>query len=351
MVSRLSTMKEALLYESGTVLLPSRCIFYLTSMCNLNCKMCFQKVHKRKPRELSFGEIQRFFHNVALSSILLVGGEIFTRPDIYDIIDFFNSSVDNVSIQTNATLLDQDGIEILKKMDHVRDIWISIDGLYDVNDIIRGSSTFEHAINVIKALNDSKRIFINSVILKDNIHQLQQIYDFFNDMRVYQLTFQFEMGYSAVQYLQTSDDIQRVKLEATIDDNFLKSNPDFSYAQALVDIIPALMLQQKSTKLSFYPNIFLDKIHHYIKGDIRDKYKVVCSDLLEPVLKIDSEGNIVLCEAFGLSIGNLRDVVLEDVWNCNQAKKNRKLLSEMNLLDLCSRCCCLSVSRTKGDME
>jgi radical SAM protein with 4Fe4S-binding SPASM domain len=338
---RLAKIKEAMLYENGIALKPSRGMFYLTSMCNLHCKMCFQKHHKRDPEELSLNEIKEIFKNTSLSSILLVGGEIFTRPDIYEIIDFFNYNFNHVAIQTNSTLIDKKGIETLANMKNVKEIWISIDGLSETHNAIRGRKVFEHAIGVIKELNKYKRIFINTVILKDNIHQLQDIYNYFDELGVAQITFQFEMGYCPEQYDQTERILFDQGIKAVLDEPNRQS-PDFEYAVSLVNDIPLLIKNEKTAKVAFYPIIFMDKIYNYVYGNIRNECQVVCNDFVEPVLKVNAKGDIVLCEAFNLVIGNLKENGVEDIWNSESAKKIRQSLTKMNLTDMCSRCCCLS---------
>jgi len=337
---RLLKIKEAMLFRNGIALKPSRGMFYLTSLCNLHCKMCFQESHQRDLNELSLEEIKEIFQNIQLSSIHLVGGEIFARCDIYDILSFFNSNYKNISIQTNATLINDYGINELKQMHNINDIWISIDGLSHIHNAIRGKDVFEHAVKVINALNGYKRIFINTVILDDNINSLQKIYDYFNDLNVYKVTFQFEMGYSSHQRTKAEYELRRNHLSAVI--NTQNEYHPFLYAEPLVQIIPELLKNEKKTIIAFYPKIFVDKVDNYIQGNIRDEYKVVCNDFIEPILKINAKGDVVLCEAFDLSIGNLKKDQLNDIWNNDQAKKIRQSLSLANLTDMCSRCCCLS---------
>lgn len=337
---RFQKIKEGMLYESGIALNPSRGIFYVTSMCNLHCKMCFQKHHKREPDELSLNEIKDAFQNISLSSILLVGGEIFTRPDIYEILNFFNSKYDHIAIQTNSTLIDEKGVETLIGLENVKEVWISIDGLSDIHNTIRGEKVFEHAVNIIKSLNDSKNIFINTVILKENVHQLQNIYNFFDELGVTQITFQFEMGYCSEQYCRTEHILLDQGIKAALCEPNRNSS-DFIFAKSLVDEIPVLLKNEKMTKVVFYPSIFIDKVDNYVHGNIRNEYEVICNDFVEPVLKINAKGDIVLCEAFNLVIGNLRENRIEDTWNSESTKKIRRSLTKMNLTDMCSRCCCL----------
>lgn len=340
---RVQKIKQNMIFEDGAALYPARCIFYVTLLCNLHCKMCFQKKHNRRTEELTLDEIRRIFSKIKLSSILLVGGEIFVRPDIYEIIEYFNSSINHISIQTNGTLISNEGIKRLNGFKNVKDIWISVDGLKDTHNSIRGKGAFEKVLKVIEKLRLHKKIIINTVILEDNIEQLLDIYRYFDDFGVHQVTFQFQMVYTRGQYKKTHEKVLLSKYGINMQDDCVVNKANLEYAMQLKYKISELLKHENKARIRFYPEIFVDNVENYVNGDILKKYKVICRDIVEPVLKIGSSGELLLCEALKYSPGNLKNTTLDDLWNCDEMRNLRKNLSEANLVDLCSRCCCLDL--------
>lgn len=101
--------------------------FELTARCNLDCKMCY--IHKRAndqaalTRERSteqWLELARECQKAGMLLLLLTGGEPFLRPDFKEIYTGVRRMGMLVSINTNATMLTPELIELLAKDPPVR---------------------------------------------------------------------------------------------------------------------------------------------------------------------------------------------------------------------------------------
>lgn len=334
-------IKQNMILKDGTALNPSRAVFYPTLRCNLNCKMCFQRRHNRNLKELTLDEIRNIFDNINLSKILLVGGEIFIRKDIIQILEYFNSTVDNVAIQTNGTLIGDYEIERLLEMDNVNELWISIDGLENTHDKIRGKDVFRNVLNVIRRLKHKKKIIINTVMMSENIDELIELYNFFNNECIHEVTYQFQMMYSKDQYINTQKMLIEKGIDADMYDDCVENEIRLGRLNELELVIDKIKNNEKSTKISFYPKIFEEDISTYINGTIFNQNKIICKDIIDSVLKVNPQGELIICEALKCSMGSLKEKNIDELWNCNEVKKLRTNLCNNNLVDLCSRCCCI----------
>lgn len=336
---RVLKFKENALRNNGNAFMPQNAIYYLTYRCNLKCSYCFQRKQYEQNinsyKEISFMEIKRSFSSMEFKSLFLTGGEIFLRDDIRDIIEFFSEKTEKLSLFTNGTMLNEKDIELIHALDNI-DIWFSIDGLYEINDYNRGEGTFSKVIENIKKLKN-KKIYINTVINEKNIDYLDLFYEFANENGIESLTFQFPMWYE-----QCCDFDKKYGFDYYTG---MQGTYDLEFIRKLRSQIDSLEKHRNyKTSYRFNPAIFCDNIDDYINGSIREKTKLICSDLLEPKLKILPNGDIVICEAFKTKIGNIAEDCLENIWNNEQASQIRKILINNNLTEMCSRCCSINYS-------
>ncbi len=80
----------------------------ITGRCNLRCKYCFYADSMTALRDLPTGRWLAFFRELgrlAVHRVKLSGGEVFTRPDIFELIDGIISNRMRYSLLTNGTLI------------------------------------------------------------------------------------------------------------------------------------------------------------------------------------------------------------------------------------------------------
>lgn len=337
----LKHFRKNMILENGNSFIPKRAIYYLTLRCNLHCSMCFQNKHNRNEEELSLNEMKKIFESMELSSIHLVGGEIFVRKDIYDIIQYFNTRIENIVLQTNGTLINKRGIAIINSLPNIKEIWISIDGLEKTHELIRGKGTFSKCIEVINGLCSTKNVVINTVVMKENIDELVDMYDYFQKLGVHRIVFQFQMVYSKSNMENTIKKLERLGIKGGMYDDCVRENVNLKYMKKLPMIIDELKGREKNTKINFYPEYFQKNIDAYIEGNILEDKDVFCSDIINSVLKVNPSGKMLVCEALKCKFYDLREISLHEQWNSDEVRKLRKKLTENNLVELCSRCCCL----------
>ncbi len=155
----------------------------LTGKCNLHCEYCFYAEEMESRPDLPLEQWQTFFKELgqlAVRDVCLSGGEVFVRPDLWDLIDGVVANRMRYSILTNGTLFAVKSIkefEMGKRRTRLNSIQVSIDGSCpEVHDKSRGKGSFKRAIRGLRLLKDAgfpvtSRVTVN----RYNVDDLENI--------------------------------------------------------------------------------------------------------------------------------------------------------------------------------
>lgn len=118
---------EYLHRKASAMRIPLSGTFELTPVCNMSCRMCYVRMSKEqqeaihplhtKEEWLALGEELK---RQGVLYLLLTGGEPFLRPDFREILSGLHQMGFVISINSNATLIDEEVVEWLKKTPPVR---------------------------------------------------------------------------------------------------------------------------------------------------------------------------------------------------------------------------------------
>ncbi len=154
---------------------PLFCGHKLTYNCNLKCKMC--PFWKRSTSDLSLENekiILKRIYDSGVCGIAFEGGEPLLRKDLGEILEYARSLPLQTSLITNGTLLESKIDEIAKYING--GIYVSIDGLEKTHDEIRGvKGCFRKAIKGINAAYQKIPVAINTTIMAENIHEIEDL--------------------------------------------------------------------------------------------------------------------------------------------------------------------------------
>jgi len=165
---------------------PEHVYFSLTGRCNLKCKMCsIPNPHNRQEDELTAGEVKRLIDQIVdmkVDHLTFSGGEPLLRNDIFELIAYaVDKKISMVDIISNGLLINE---EVAKKLvkSGVTHITVSIDGLEEANDFIRGKGSFRKAAEAIDLINKYRKnnfpsLGINFTIMDCNIGHILPIID------------------------------------------------------------------------------------------------------------------------------------------------------------------------------
>lgn len=148
----------------------------LTNKCNTFCRYCFQDAKLSEEDRISLKDIKQilaFFAGKQRGEELylqLTGGEIFLRPDIFEIIELALSYGYTLRLQTNGLLFDKMGKDKLKLLSSNKIIIkVSLDGWNrETHELYRAKGSFDKVISGIKII----RNYNDNICLKTVIHAL-----------------------------------------------------------------------------------------------------------------------------------------------------------------------------------
>lgn len=169
--------------------------FELTSRCNMKCLHCYQESYLGQSKDLTFEEIRKLvreMRELQVEKVGISGGEPFMRSDLFEIIKLMeDNEIAISSILTNGLLLAEKIIEKLRKCQGEFSLFVSLDGIGPEAMRLRGftkaqcKSVFERLIrNIQTAVKAGIPIMINTVVTRDNIDTLSQMYDWLKEMGV-----------------------------------------------------------------------------------------------------------------------------------------------------------------------
>ena len=161
-------------------------IWTITDRCNLDCRHCYLPKNNGY-KELSFEECCNIIDDLHQAKNMIIGfsgGEPLLRKDIHDLIRYVSSKNMSVAVATNGLLIDKPMAQKLKESG-LGYVQISIDGLEETHDIIRGEGTFQRALSAIKnCIEAGLYVSMDVVVTKLNVSQIHDLIALAKEMNV-----------------------------------------------------------------------------------------------------------------------------------------------------------------------
>lgn len=152
--------------------IPFTSLIELTYNCNLKCSHCYV-TNTLTNQELTTIEVQQLLDELAEEKVfhlVLTGGEIFLRDDLFEILDYIRKKGFMLRLFTNGTLITPSIADILKKISP-QSVEISIYGANaSTHENITGvQGSFESSINAFKLLKEREITTIfKATLMKQN---------------------------------------------------------------------------------------------------------------------------------------------------------------------------------------
>jgi len=162
------------------------CDWEITNKCNLKCKHCinnqFSKTLNLTHQKLVIDRL----YEIGCREINFTGGEPLIEKDFLELLKYSKVKGINNRIITNGTLINSSKIKILKSL--ITYIGISLEGLEEANDNIRGKGNFKKAIQAINLLKNLKIPFgIYLTLNKINLKDFQSTLLFLKDLKPFNI--------------------------------------------------------------------------------------------------------------------------------------------------------------------
>lgn len=167
-----------------------RIFFELTNNCNLNCRYCFNRNVERQT-ELKIKDWKYISEYLPANTQLnFFGGEPFIKENVKDLfltVDelLYQKKIKELRCFTNGTNTKQI-MDILSKMKSPIWVLISLDGLENQNDFIRGKGNFVKTIETIKQIKKCTNhiVWVKSLVTKVNYDNMINFVKFINKIGV-----------------------------------------------------------------------------------------------------------------------------------------------------------------------
>lgn len=161
--------------------------FELTPCCNMSCKMCYVRMTKAQQEAIAplrtaqeWLELGRAAKDAGMIYLLLTGGEPFLRPDFREIFQGLHKMGFVLSINTNATLIDEDTIQWLKQTAPMR-VNVTLYGASNetYHRLCGNPQGFTQAVRGIRLLKEAGiTIRINCSLTPQNAADAEEIFEF-----------------------------------------------------------------------------------------------------------------------------------------------------------------------------
>ncbi len=303
---------------------PIKIQWKITNKCNLHCKHCY--LGKLDGFELPYERALEITQSIIDSNVMEVtisGGECLTYKGIEEIIKKLLQNDIKVDIFTNALLLkkllNKIDNEIIKKDNLL--FYVSVDGLKDNHEKIRGKNTFDKTIDNIKyAIDLGYPVVTNTVINKINYNDIMEMVVLLKTMGVKDV----QLSNLIVQGSASSD--MKITLEEQL---------------ALKDKINKLYEEHPEFGYIYYSEVpdsdGVRKVYSMEGGKANyignDNWK--CTAGVARVT-IDSDGKVYCCPFIKDSyLGDLSNETLAEVWDNVNRFKFLKRLAEENTDRVC----------------
>ena len=168
--------------------------WHITHRCNLRCKHCYQDDYSAFESRDALGDILNQYEALLKEysykgHINFTGGEPFTHPDLFWLLEETKKRGITTAVLTNGTLIGKSEAKKLKGLgvDYVQ---ISLDGTKDMHDIIRGNGSFDRAVGGLREL-IAQGIYtdVSFTAQSGNLNELKKLARFCDELGVDKLWF------------------------------------------------------------------------------------------------------------------------------------------------------------------
>jgi SynChlorMet cassette radical SAM/SPASM protein ScmE len=164
----------------------------LTNKCNLNCNFCLIDAQKNPNKEeLKTTEWLTFFERLKelrVFNVSISGGETFLRNDLFVLLRKLRENrMHRITLLTNGTLITEEIANQLTQLD-IKNISISVDGLEETHDQIRGKGSFKKTIKGIQNLiNMGIKPMMSFTPVRSNYKELGALIDTIRSMGLFSI--------------------------------------------------------------------------------------------------------------------------------------------------------------------
>ena len=297
--------------------------WHITNLCNLRCKHCYQDDFSKKS-DLDWQGLKRVSDHLLTTirdwdrtaCIHLTGGEPLLKPELFPLLNHLDqhSMVEELGIITNGLPIDREMMRRLSDFPKLKKIKISLDGGdAETNDSIRQKETFDKVMQNLPLIKETERfeILLMFTAMKRNLRSLPYLFKLCQDMGIDGLIIERFIPLGRGREVM---------------DEVLSKEEWKEMTGMLSDFISA------EEEDSFFP---YQAFQISFGGEEPELLGAPCVVGVDG-LCIMPEGSVFPCRRFPISIGNLLETSLKQIWD--ESDILEKLRKKENLKGKCGSC-------------
>jgi len=316
--------------------------WHITNVCNLRCQHCYQDDFSTT-HDLGWPSLKEVSDRILeamkawnrTACIHLTGGEPLLKPELFPLLDYLNQqpALDELGLITNGLCMDREMVKRLSPFSKLIKIKVSLDGAdAETNDAIRGRGVFEKLLENLSLLKMEQRfeIILMFTLMKGNCRNLSSILTLFQELGVDGLILERFIPWGR----------GRARLGDVLE------------KEQWADVIKTLsdFFSTETDERDFFPFQAFYVRQHEGEMELLGAPCVVGVD----GLCVMPDGTVFPCRRFPVSMGNLRQHSLKEIWETSELLKvlgrRKNLKGKCGYCDIedCRGCRSLSFSLT-GD--
>ncbi len=304
---------------------PAFCLLVVSKTCNFRCRMCNMWKNAERPidrKELSLDEIKGFvddLRNVTTEPIFihLIGGEVFLRKDVLEIVSYIRDKGFGSSITTNGFYIDEKKAKEIVQS-RLNGIFLSMDGFKEeTHDYLRGiKGSYAKVMNAIDLLDqyrgsnkeDRLSIGITMTLMNKNLDEVRDLAEWANRNEKIN-----DLFINACLQPFDCDDHEREWFKNTKNNDVWPQ--DIGKVGEILEYLA--VCKERGYKICNPPEQ-LRLVKEYFKNPYRfihdNRIKCPRGDLAP---EINAYGDINMCFCMP-PIGNIREKKFSEVWSSNE---------------------------------
>ena len=298
--------------------------WHITNFCNLRCRHCYQ-ADFTKEEDLGWEGLKDVSENIlsALRAwrdracIHLTGGEPLLKPELYSLLDHLDPQpeVEELGMITNGLLLNDEILDRLSAVRKFKTVKISLDGAdARVHNHIRPAGNFDRVMEKIALVRERNAFDVNLMftVMRSNLESLPAILRLGEELRVHGLIIERFIPWG--RGMEVRNEVLGKE----------------HWRRMLKALFAYFSMELEENEIPPYQAFQVD-----FRGEEPQLLGAPCV-LGKEGFCIMPNGDIFPCRRFPLTIGNLRQDSLVNIWeNCSVLNQLRR---KENLKGKCGHC-------------
>jgi radical SAM protein with 4Fe4S-binding SPASM domain len=343
--------------------LPQEVSLQLTYRCNLRCTHCYQWNEQgffrdfspaRQKTELDVEIVESVLRTTApaRSKLFLWGGEPLMHTKFGRVASLLEQYPRTVNVCTNGLLFKRKLDDLLRIGENLN-LLVSLDGLGDDHEELRGKGTFMRTVDNIKMMLDLKRagqfageLSLSCMVSHVTVGKMYEFMEWAEELGVNTVYFQFPW-YISPEVAAQMDEVYETSFSWLKPDTGTKQPTWHSYTYQLPaeqlpvlrDSMARLASRAWRVRVRYQPQLEADEVEDFILGTSRPAQRRSKCLAVSNRMEVHADGNVSSCKFFPeFVVGNLYDTEVTELWQSESFRQVRSILSANGMMPVCSKC-------------